>query len=119
MGREPDEFDLFDKEEAARRIAHRAEMQRVADEEREKEEAARAQVRANWLEEKRKADGAELLRQYQTNGVEPLNVDADGFPTVSYSMLMRMGWAVEKLEGQNRLVGPSFIKPQEDKKQGN
>ena len=110
MGRDLDEFDLFEKEEAARRMAHRAELQRVADEEREKEEKQREVARAAALERKRIGDGQALLRQYHANGVEPISVDGDGFPTVSYSMLMKMGWSVEKLEGQNRLVGPQIVK---------
>lgn len=110
MGRDFDELDLFEKEEAARRMAHRAELQRVADEERKKEEEQRAVTRAAALERKRITDGQALLRQYHANGVEPISVDGDGFPTVSYSMLMRMGWAVEKLEGENRLVGPQIVK---------
>ena len=110
MGRDFDEHDLFEKEEAARRMAHRAELQRVADEEREKEEKQREVARAAALERKRIGDGQALLRQYHANGVEPISVDGDGFPTVSYSMLMKMGWSVEKLEGQNRLVGPQIVK---------
>lgn len=110
MGRDLDEHDLFEKEEAARRMAHRAELQRVADEERKKEEDQRAIARAAALERKRVGDGQALLRQYHANGVEPISVDGDGFPTVSYSMLMRMGWWVEKLEGENRLVGPQIVK---------
>ena len=110
MGRDLDEFDLFEKEEAARRMVHRAEIQRSADEEREKEEEQRSVARAAALERKRIGDGQALLRQYHANGVEPISVDGDGFPTVSYSMLMKMGWSVEKLEGQNRLVGPQFVK---------
>ena len=110
MGRDLDEFDLFEKEEAARRMAHRAELQRIADEERDKEEKQREVARSSALERKRIGDGQALLRQYHANGVEPISVDGDGFPTVSYSMLMRMGWSVEKLEGENRLVGPQIVK---------
>lgn len=110
MGRDLDEHDLFEKEEAARRMAHRAELQRVSDEDRKKEEDQRAVARAAALERKRIGDGQALLRQYHANGVEPLSVDGDGFPTVSYSMLMKMGWSVEKLEGENRLVGPQIVK---------
>lgn len=105
-----DEHDLFDREEAARRMQLREEMQKKADAERAKEEEAAAVRRDRSTTFTRQANKAALLRQYELAGVTPPAVDADGCPTCSLTMLKSLGWSVEEVGDRMELIAPAHLR---------
>jgi hypothetical protein len=47
-----------------------------------------------------------ICAEYRAAGVEPIEVNADGVPTVSLATLRWIGWRIEEIDGKRKLVRP-------------
>lgn len=99
-----DDFDIFERAETDERRA-RAEAARKdheAFEQYERDQAALRKIAADATT--RRSNESALLGEYRRAGVQPPFTNGAGIPTVSLSMLSRMGWKIEVLDGEMRLV---------------
>lgn len=101
--------DLFDAEEAKRRTARREAAKAARDAMAETEAKAAVILKARIDERARETNRRQVIAEYQAAGVEPLEVDGNGKPTVSLSMLLRLGWRVENISGQPTLIRPRWM----------
>lgn len=96
--------DLFDAEEAAARRRKREELL-AANAEIAAAEAREEATRRRLIAERAiEANRRQVLREYEAAGVEPLAVDASGAPTTSLSLLLSLGWTVERIGDRNVLA---------------
>jgi hypothetical protein len=98
--------DIFDRQAAAEQ---RAKMDAAAERNRIEAErdAAETRKRKEHMDWFTLASAARRrLKDYEHAGVEPLELDANGSPTVTLSMLFWLGWTIESISGQNVLVRP-------------
>lgn len=105
-----DEFNLFEREEAARLMARREELRAQIEVERAKEEELATARRARAADDAIAANKRLLLRQYEAAGVAPPSVDGDGYPTCSLPMLFSLGWSVEEVGGHMELIAPHHLR---------
>jgi hypothetical protein len=103
--------DIFDRQEAAERRAYLDRLKErnaaTAAQEAAAEAARHESARQFTLETTRRA----IRRDYEQAGVEPLQVDANGVPTVSLPLLLSMGWTVVDFNGERQLVRPNHKRP--------
>lgn len=108
-------FDLFQREEEERRLERRQEARRNAEAQRAAEEEKLEALRVSAAAFQQRANAAILIRDYHAAGVEPPNLDADGVPTASLGMLLKVGWRLEPAEyGEVRLVPPGNFKSDDE-----
>ena len=99
--------DLFEVDEAKRR--RRAREDALA----ANAEIAAAEARAEVVRRERatavamETNRRQVLREYEAAGVEPIAVDAAGKPVVSLSLLLSLGWTVERIGDRNVLARPA------------
>ena len=93
--------DLEELEDKKRRSRERLEKARIAKELEDKAEAKRL---AQAIEFTQRSNERYLRREYEIAGVQPQHVDDKGNPTVSLSMLLRLGWRIETIGDENVLV---------------
>jgi hypothetical protein len=98
--------DLFEAEEVKRRQARRQQAREAQEAAAVAERQQSAAIKSRLDERAREANRRQVIAEYQAAGVEPLQVDGDGKPTVSLSMLLRFGWKVEIVSGQPTLIRP-------------
>lgn len=115
-----DPFDIFERQAGEER-RHRLEEARVRNAEFDAIEAAAA------AERKEKArlfslsvSKRKVAEQYIAAGVDPVQVDDEGHPTVSLSLLLSMGWTIGQQpdgfgEFHNVLIRPPSAPPRERK----
>ncbi len=53
----------------------------------------------------------QVIAEYQAAGISPPLIDGNGKPTVSLSMLLRLGWKVEDISGKPVLIHPPGYRP--------
>lgn len=70
------------------------------------EAAQEAERKAHHAESVRHYLGRTQLREYHAAGVEPLELNADGYPKCSLAMLTWIGWTVAIIDGHPTLVRP-------------
>lgn len=70
------------------------------------EAAAEAERRAKATARAMETNRRQTIAEYQAAGVEPPNVDENGRPTVSLSLLLSFGWTIEQIGDRNVLVKP-------------
>lgn len=106
--RDIDDLDnLFDREEAEKLRAERAEMIESGKAREAMLQQQEATIRENGRKAMLRATDVAIIREYEHAGVAPLKTNADGVPTCSLSLLMRMGWRVEDGgRGERVLVAP-------------
>lgn len=103
MGYKPDgtwDWDAQDREEKKAAVKERNARMTAAEEERIKKQKIESANRA------RHRDGVMALNEYRRAGIEPLSLDADGYPTCPLSGLMFIGWTIEEIDGKKTLVKP-------------
>lgn len=91
------EFDMIDnavsQTEHERRQRMITEGEKALAEERAEEAKRAAKATARTLDNNRR----QLLAEYERAGVEPPFVDENGKPTMSLSMLLRLGWSIKQI----------------------
>lgn len=98
--------DIFGAQDAADRKA-KLERARAAQKESDALLKAADEVdRKRMLQLTADASKSQLLREYETAGVEPPTVDDDGHPRCSLSMLLHMGWSIGDMAGERVLIRP-------------
>ena len=103
--------DLFEAEEAAKRADRRKQAEKAGDALAAEEARQAAALRARIDERAAETNRRQVIAEYQAAGVEPLRVDGNGRPTVSLSMLLRIGWTIENISGKNVLIYPPGYRP--------
>lgn len=104
-----DPFDLFDREKAQEIVADREERRRQHEERVKREDEQAERQRQAATRRSFQINARQLVAEYAAAGVSPPRVDFDGVPTVSLSMLLSLGWRVECVSGENKLVEPPPI----------
>lgn len=99
--------DIFDRAEAQERRARieaaRADHEIMTRHEAEQEAIRKESARVNLM----RANEALLVNEYERAGVEPLQTNGRGVPTVSLALLRSFGWTIERVGEQNMLVAPA------------
>jgi hypothetical protein len=98
--------DIFERDEAARRRKMADDVVEANKKRIEREDKAAAERKEAARRFAMKVNADQLCAEYRTAGVEPPRTDFDGVPTTSLSMLLLLGWRIECVSGQNRLVEP-------------
>lgn len=98
--------DLFEAEAAKKRAADRAKAEAAQLDATNAQLKFAAQLKARMDERAAETNRRQLIAEYQAAGVEPPMTDGNGKPTVSLSMLLRMGWSLENISGQPTLIRP-------------
>lgn len=106
--RDIDDMDdsFFDREEAQRLRQERTAMVQNGIEREAANNAADKATASRVRAANLKANDDFLLREYQNAGVAPPMVTATGVPAVSLALLLRIGWTIEEVAGDRRLVKP-------------
>ena len=100
---DPDLDDATRDRVAKAHAEYRAEIERLNAAERKRREEAEANATARTL----RSSKLIMLREWQALGVKPPMVDAEGWPTVSLSWMLIMGWEIREGEhGEKMLVKP-------------
>lgn len=110
---EPQSYDddLFEADQARVRKAKREEAQAAMQKVRDHDAAISAQLKARIDERARETNRRQVIGEYQSAGVEPLQVDGNGKPTASLSLLLSVGWKIENISGKNVLIAPAGYRP--------
>lgn len=98
--------DIFDREEAARRRADREAAIARNNEIIEQEAAQEAQRKEDFRLFALRVNGDQVTAQYLAAGVEPLEVNDEGVPRTSLSLLLSIGWTIVEISGLKKLVAP-------------
>lgn len=97
--RDIDDDDMIDRvvarEDAERRAFARDRARSVAAAATAQAEVEREELAMRAAGTARENTRRFVMQEYVNAGVEPLEVDAEGCPTVSLSLLLTMGWTIE------------------------
>ena len=105
--RDIDDFDnLFDRDEAERRRAERAALIEAGRQRSVEIEAIEAAAKERARQFTLASNARNVLREYAAAGVAPPLIDAEGVPTCTLGLLLRLGWTVEGRSDGPVLVGP-------------
>ena len=110
-----DHDDIFERAEAEERRARMASVL-ARNEEIAKQDAEAAAIRKLAADElSARANASARLREFERHGVKPPIID--GVETKSsLSLLMQLGWTIENLLGQNKLIAPPPAEPRPRKR---
>lgn len=53
-----------------------------------------------------RASGSVMMTEYARAGVQPLETNGKGVPLVSLPLLLWMGWTIEEISGERKLIRP-------------
>lgn len=111
--------DLFARERAERIAASHADfrdrMAKLAEIEKKQEEERKIRADANT----RRSNRLALIHEYERAGVAPPLVNEDGTPSCSLSLLLQLGWSIERFGDSLTLVKPRMIDDRSQRRSNN
>ncbi len=110
--RDLDDEEFLDQREVEDRKAERAERRAVAEQQAKDRAAEDAAMAARVARFGKETSARSLWSEYDAAGVQPVKLDANGVPTCSLSLLLKIGWTIEETHIGKRLrEPPPYVPP--------